>query len=138
MIPFLTPDFYGDNIVRLFQDNGGGIVRHPLADPPAEILVRNARASVSDLSIMEDSDVIYVGASNICVALNRASGLIKILRKGEVVADFKAPIEFAPKKVMLKLGEAEDEYFYGGGVQNRRFSHKGQVIAIENQNSWTD
>ncbi|MDR2804482.1 MAG: DUF5110 domain-containing protein, partial [Dysgonamonadaceae bacterium] len=34
--------------------------------------------------------------------------------------------------------EHPEEYFYGGGVQNGRFSHKGQAIAIENQNSWTD
>lgn len=36
------------------------------------------------------------------------------------------------------LGEEPQEYFYGGGVQNGRFSHKGKIIAIENQNSWTD
>lgn len=28
--------------------------------------------------------------------------------------------------------------FYGGGVQNGRYSHKGHQIAIENQNGWTD
>ena len=36
------------------------------------------------------------------------------------------------------MKENPGEYFYGGGVQNGRFSHKGKAIAIENQNSWTD
>jgi hypothetical protein len=36
------------------------------------------------------------------------------------------------------LADSNNEYFYGGGVQNGRFSHKGKIIAIENQNSWTD
>ena len=36
------------------------------------------------------------------------------------------------------MKENPKEYFYGGGVQNGRFSHKGKAIAIENQNSWTD
>ena len=38
----------------------------------------------------------------------------------------------------LTLKENPQEYFYGGGVQNGRFSHKGKAISIENQNSWTD
>lgn len=54
------------------------------------------------------------------------------------VIDETAPVVFEPKKVTVTLKEQPDEYFYGGGVQNGRFSHKGKVIAIENQNSWTD
>ena len=38
-----TLDFYGENIFRLFQDNKGGIIRNPKAEPEAEILVRNPR-----------------------------------------------------------------------------------------------
>src|SRR5690606_19148970 len=34
--------------------------------------------------------------------------------------------------------EQDDEYFFGGGVQNGRFTHKGKAILIENTNSWTD
>ena len=45
---------------------------------------------------------------------------------------------FEEKSVSLFLKENPAEYFFGGGVQNGRFSHKGKAIAIENQNSWTD
>ena len=55
-----------------------------------------------------------------------------------VVMEEIAPAQFEEKKVTLTLKENPQEYFYGGGVQNGRFSHKGKVISIENQNSWTD
>ena len=48
------------------------------------------------------------------------------------------PVEFGDGKVTLVLKENPQEYFYGGGVQNGRFSHKGKSIAIVNENSWTD
>lgn len=32
----MTLDFYGENIVRMFQDNQGGIVRDPQAAPEAQ------------------------------------------------------------------------------------------------------
>ena len=34
-------DFYGDDIVRVFQDPQGGEMRDPVATPPAYILVEN-------------------------------------------------------------------------------------------------
>ena len=57
---------------------------------------------------------------------------------GKCVIEEVAPVVFGPKEVTVTLKENPEEYFYGGGVQNGRFSHKGKVIAIENQNSWTD
>ena len=60
------------------------------------------------------------------------------LRTGRVVLEEAAPVAFDKKQVAVTLKEQPQEYFYGGGVQNGRFSHKGRAIAIENQNSWTD
>ena len=57
---------------------------------------------------------------------------------GRTVVEQVAPVEFGDGRVTVVLGEEPQEYFYGGGVQNGRFSHKGKIIAIENQNSWTD
>ena len=31
-----------------------------------------------------------------------------------------------------------DRYYYGGGTQNGRFSHKGEKIKIVNSNNWVD
>ena len=45
-----TVDFYGENIFRVFQDNSGGIVRDPQADPPARILANNPRRDPGKVS----------------------------------------------------------------------------------------
>ena len=44
-------DFYGDDIVRVFQDPQGGEMRDPVATPPAKILVENPRREVTKLTV---------------------------------------------------------------------------------------
>ena len=48
-------DFYGPNIVRLFQDPNGGILRNPEAKPVADILVQHPRRSVGELKLEGNS-----------------------------------------------------------------------------------
>lgn len=136
----MTIDFYGDNIFRLFQDIKGGIVRDPIAQPPADILVQNPRKEVQNLEISEDGNSFIVRTEAAELHLDKKTGLLAVLNKktDSKAFEFAAPISFERNKVILSLEEIENEYFYGGGVQNGRFSHKGKVIAIENQNSWTD
>ncbi|MBC9794459.1 TIM-barrel domain-containing protein [Sinomicrobium weinanense] len=133
-------DFYGDHIFRLFQDNSGKGMRSPEAKPEAEILVGNPRKDIAKLSISEDDRTASIITDKIQVSLDKKTSLFKVtdLRTGNVVVEELEPITFDKKKVSLSLKENPDEYFYGGGVQNGRFSHKGKSIAIENQNSWTD
>lgn len=135
-----TIDFYGENIFRIFQDNAGGIIRDPKATPEAQILVDNPRKPVSKLEIDEKEDKIFINTEEIKIELDKQTGLMKVgdLKKQQVVFEETSPALFGKNKVTLTLKEQPHEYFYGGGVQNGRFSHKGKAIAIENQNSWTD
>src|SRR5699024_10814938 len=86
-----------------------------------------------------DSSVV-ISTSAIALHFDKATSLFQITdkRSGETVVKSIAPIVFRPKATLLTLKAQPDEYFYGGGVQNGRFSHKGEAIAIVNQNSWTD
>lgn len=133
-------DFYGENIFRLFQDNSGGTLRAPQATPSAEILVKNPRKPVSKLTVKEESGQISIATVSMSVLIDKKLGLFKIvnLKNRNIVAEEITPIAFENNKVTLTLAAQTDEYFYGGGVQNGRFSHKGKSIAVENQNSWTD
>ena len=135
-----TLDFYGENIFRVFQDNAGGIIRTPKATPEAQILVDNPRKPISKLDIDEKEDKIFINTKEIKIELDKQTGLMKVihLEKDQVVFEETSPALFGKNKVTLTLKEQPHEYFYGGGVQNGRFSHKGKAIAIENQNSWTD
>lgn len=136
----MTLDFYGANIFRVFQDNSGRIIRDPQAKPEAQILVDNPRKELSRLELEENDDFVFLTTEKIKVRLDKKTSLLKVTNLATntvVVEELEAPL-FEKGKVTLTLKETPQEYFYGGGVQNGRFSHKGKVISIENQNSWTD
>lgn len=136
----MTFDFYGENIFRIFQDNKGGIIRDPEAQPEAQILVDNPRKPVTPLTVKEDENIISIRTKDIMLELDKNTSLLKVtnLKTNTIALEEVKPVVFEKGKTILTLKENPGEYFYGGGVQNGRFSHKGKAIAIENQNSWTD
>jgi len=136
----MTLDFYGENIFRLFQDKNGGILRDPQAEPEARILVENPRKPLASLDVTDEKGVIRITTPRIKIQFDKATSLFKVMNATDnsVVFEESEPLLFEKKKVTLTLKENPQEYFYGGGVQNGRFSHKGKAISIENQNSWTD
>ncbi len=136
----MTFDFYGENIFRVFQDINGGILRDPQAKPEAQILVDQPRLPLSYIDITESDGSVILSTAKIQVEINKVTGLMKVLNRltQTVSIEELAPVKYEKGKTILTLKEQPDEYFYGGGVQNGRFSHKGKAIAIENQNSWTD
>jgi alpha-glucosidase (family GH31 glycosyl hydrolase) len=133
-------DFYGENIFRIFQDNSGGMIRDPEDRPEAKILVNNPRKSVSTLNLTDENGSINITTGEVMVQFDKKNSLMKVvnLKTNMVAIEEVKPVEFDKQKVVLTLKENPNEYFYGGGVQNGRFSHKGKAISIENQNSWTD
>ena len=136
----MTFDFYGDNIFRMFQDTNGGILRDPEAKPEARILVDNPRRPVSQLDIQDENGQVTITTGKVKLQLDKSTALLKVtnLATNTVAFEETRPVAYEKGKTILTLKENPDEYFYGGGVQNGRFSHKGKAIAIENQNSWTD
>lgn len=133
-------DFYGENIFRVFQDNSGRILRDPEATPPATILVENPRKPLSSLEMNDSGNTVIVKTGAIEVRIDKQNSRMSVLnlKNNRVAFQEIAPVTFNEKNVEVTLQEQPQEYFYGGGVQNGRFSHKGKAIAIENQNSWTD
>src|SRR5690606_24904191 len=133
-------DFYGENIFRLFVDSVSKFMRDPEAQPPAQILVSQPRKAVPAITLADSNGAILISTQKISIHFNRKTSEFKLvnLQTGATVAQSTGPIRFEDKKTILALKEQPTEYFYGGGVQNGRFSHKGKTIAIENQSSWTD
>ena len=131
----MTFDFYGDNIFRMFQDNNGGILRDPKAKPEARILVDNPRRPISKLEIRDENGQISITTGKVRLQLDKSTALLKVtdLATNKIVFEETKPVAYEKGKTVLTLKENSDEYFYGGGVQNGRFSHKGKAIAIENQ-----
>lgn len=136
----LTIDFYGENIFRMFQDQEEGFIRSPEAKPVAEILVENPRKAIAKLFFKDEDGLINIRTSKIEIQIDKKSNLIKVinLKDSLLVLEQSSSILLDKNSASIALKEHADEYFYGGGVQNGRFSHKGKAISIENQNSWTD
>ena len=136
----LTIDFYGDNIFRLFRDDNGGVVRDPQATPPAKILVENARRSTMAVDVRTESNGFVVATPKVAIHIDKQSGLISVVntQTGDAVVESLSPVSFDKNSTTLTFKARNNEYFYGGGVQNGRFSHKGKSIAIENTNNWVD
>lgn len=136
----LTVDFYGPSIFRLFQDNSGGIVRDPEASPEAKILTNNPRRDVGKLTVSSDDQKVSVSTANVRVDFAKKGALVSVtdLRRQHTVVSQTEPTLFERGKTTLTLSQQPNEWFYGGGVQNGHFSHRGEKIDIVNTNSWTD
>lgn len=135
-------DFYSDHIVRVYQDPQGRPIHDPVAEPEEEILVSRPRSPYSfPIHIGRDaSDNPVLYTESIALTIDRETGLMSVsdrLGGAPIVEEKKAPL-FKSSATITYLSMGEDEYFYGGGVQNGRFSHRGQSIAIENTNNWVD
>lgn len=137
-------DWYGPAIVRVFQDPQGGEIRDPEAHPEAHILVADARQATGTLTITKQSDgkTWAVGTQQMTVAIE-SDGSMDVLT---TTADGKSThqivddlmVNFVNRDVTVTVTAQDGECFYGGGMQNGRFSHAGKIIQILNTNNWTD
>ncbi len=133
-------DFYGDNIFRVFYDPEGGEMRDPVANPPAQILVDNPRKVVEDFVTQNLGNKMVYQTPAITVEIDGDTRTMNVTdrRTGAKVIDGAQLGALDKKSATVNLGSKPSEYFYGGGVQNGRFSHRGKAIDIVNTNSWTD
>lgn len=133
-------DFYGENIFRLFSDPSGGILRDPSANPPAQILTDNPRKPVAPLALNVADDTISILSAQVRIDIDTKTGQLKIsdLQRGKTVVQGLAPPVIRKNHAEITLKTSPSEYFYGGGMQNGRFSHKGKTIQIVNTNNWVD
>ena len=89
--------------------------------------------------IEDDATVTMMAEGGITITVDKASAMMTVTNaQGETVVKEAAPIQYREGSTIQTLATSPDEYFYGGGTQNGRFSHKGEVISISNTNNWVD
>lgn len=132
--------FYGNNIFRVYMDTLGGSFKDPVANPPAQILVNNPYKRIDEVIRSIKGDIENFSTPSISIDVDITNGLLKVFNKknNKIAFEMIEPFKIEPQKTSFILKENKGEQFFGGGVQNGRFTHKGKTIAIENQNSWTD
>lgn len=92
------------------------------------------------LTVSSDDQKVSVSTANVRVDFAKKGALVSVtdLRRKHTVVSQTEPTLFEHGKTTLTLSQQPNEWFYGGGVQNGRFSHRGEKIDIVNTNSWTD
>ena len=139
--------FLEQNVFRLYMAPEGEEFReYPVAnssDHTATITNKTDAQYESEYQVvptLEETDTtITISTEKIKIEINKAQTLMKLMKAdGTVVWEEAAPLKYKSGSTVQTLKTDENEYFYGGGTQNGRFSHKGQTIKIATTNTWVD
>jgi len=90
-------------------------------------------------TVNESATTVTISTAKITIEINKADSVIKVTKAdGTVVWEEAAPLKYKSGSTYQTLKTDADEYFYGGGSQNGRFSHKGNTIKVATTNTWVD
>lgn len=108
----------------------------------ATIVERSDKEVIAENNVkpkVTDGDIIEIKTKNITVLIEKKTSKLSVKNaQGKTVMKEVAPIMFKNGETVQSLSEGTDEYFFGGGTQNGRFSHKGHVIKAARDNNWVD
>lgn len=92
--------------------------------------------------VINETDTEHVIATpDIELRITKENSLMKLINKktGDIVWEEKEPLQYKKNRTVQTLKTDENENFFGGGMQNGYFSHKGTTINIvKNPNKWGD
>lgn len=136
--------FLDNGLFRYNVDPSGEFSEYATPNNSDDIAKIQAQSDSSDFyahpeATIEETDAsIIIKSNGTSIIFDKATAKMKLLNAaGEVVMQEAKPLSIGSQTEQT-LVENDDEYFYGGGTQNGRFSHKGESIKIKNESAWTD
>ncbi|CAH2241551.1 jg25530 [Pararge aegeria aegeria] len=135
-----------DHVFRYYMSPSRVFLEYPEPIDPddvAKIISKTADdygLAAFNKSFVKDIITHYiVQTSDIQIIFDKRRGTMKVCdnRNDEVFSETK-PLSYMDCKSTQYLRQKENEFFFGGGMQNGRFTHKGEVINILNTNNWND
>ena len=101
-----------------------------------------------DAAVSEDEDTFTITNEDgdTTIVFDKDTALMTVMTGGKIVMEEASPLSFTGTGTTQTLvkhdttnysSDLQEEYF-GGGTQNGRFVHTGEVINISNESSWTD
>lgn len=91
-----------------------------------------------EAEVNDKGDTIEITNGTVTIVFDKDTALMSVKNGENVVLEETSALEIGDGSTVQTLAAADNEYFYGGGTQNGRFSHKGDTIRIANTNSWVD
>ncbi|KAM3962239.1 alpha-glucosidase 2 [Aphomia sociella] len=135
------------HVFRYYMSPTGNFLDYPIPNNPTDIARINIKTmedydeSVFEKSFVEDIETLYIVHTNkINIIFDKIRGTMSVRdnRTTKEVFNEVEPLCYADKKATQVLRQHKDEFFFGGGMQNGRFTHKGKIIKIDNTNNWVD
>ncbi|GAA0086735.1 hypothetical protein UT300007_31760 [Clostridium sp. CTA-7] len=135
--------FLESDIFRLYMDPEGKFQEDPTPNSKDHItkIIDKAEDEYSKITpTVENGDIIRVSTDSIELKVEKETGKMELFNKktNKTIWKEAEPLKYKTNETVQTLETTDDEYFYGGGQQNGRFSHKGKTINIKNENNWVD
>ena len=132
-----------NDVFRIYMDPKGEFQEEPTPnskDHITKIIDKQESEYTNVVPVVKDGDTISVSTDIIELRVEKETGKMELINKNSDKTVWKEaePLKYKDNETIQTLEASEEEYFYGGGQQNGRFSHKGKVINIKNENNWVD
>ncbi|CAK1547797.1 unnamed protein product [Leptosia nina] len=136
-----------DHVFRYYMSPTGEFMDYPkphnTADT-AKIIAKDQDSygyEAHNYSTLNNEKLHYiVQTRHISIVFDKITTTIKVhdtRRNKDVLIEFTS-LSYDDEESTQTLFQSSDEYFFGGGMQNGRFTHKNEVIDIANTNNWID
>ena len=136
--------FLEDGIFRYNVDPKGEFNQYATPNEESHTATIQAQSDNSNkyshpaAKVTDKGNTFEISSTATTIVLDKKTAKMSIKNKaGETILSEAAPLTIG-KSTVQKLSTSDDEYFFGGGTQNGRFSHKGKTINIMNESSWVD
>lgn len=135
--------FLENDIFRIYMDPEGNFQEDPTPnskDHITKIIDRTEDEYNKVAPTVENGSIIKVSTDTIELRIEKETGKMELFNKitNKTIWKEAEPLKYKSNETIQTLETNDDEYFYGGGQQNGRFSHKGKTINIKNENNWVD
>lgn len=135
------------HVFKYYMSQNGEFLEYPEPlDPSHEAKIIKKTLTeydpvIFERSTLKDSEEEYIiSTDKIEIRIHKCNATITVKdkRTNKLVIQETKAICYENGVATQTLLQSHDEYYFGGGMQNGRFSHKGEVIKIVNTNNWTD
>lgn len=136
-----------DHVFRYYMPPSKQFPEYPQPDyPEAKCKITVKSIADYDSEAFNESKVTYhkkhyiVDIKNILIEFDKSRGTMSVhdRRTNRKVVNENKAIMYTHELSTQTLVQNVNEYYFGGGMQNGRFTHKGEIIDIVNTNKWVD
>ncbi|MDQ8735151.1 discoidin domain-containing protein [Paenibacillus sp. LHD-38] len=129
--------FLKDDMVRIWLGAGGQFteLKGKTSAKPAEPIVIKEDFGAVTVSWSDEGAYYKMETNKFVLRANKSSLKFAMYKKDNttLVWEEASGLTYNDSSTTQKLVRGDDEYFYGGGMQNGFFSHRGQKIDIANK-----